>query len=152
MPKPSFILTLLALGVLGRTALTGQDAARVVILPSTDAPIVLNAARVATDSSTVTLTATNNGSKNVKAYTVSVFWFPTVGRHGFATQAQRPSAILSTGASHEAAVPLRNGVTLDSSTTLIIAARSAAFDDGTSWNNDDVSAQVDAKARELGLP
>jgi hypothetical protein len=58
-----------------------------------------------------------------------------------------------TGKAHQTIMSLADrGLTLGPETTLILAVRSATFDAGTSWSNDQLYARVDEKARELKLP
>jgi hypothetical protein len=155
MRKVPYAVVVLMLGVWG-SVLTGgaqEAAARVVVLPSANAPITLDAIRVATNPSSLAFTATHTGQRQVSAYTLSVFWFPPVGqRHGFISQEQQPPASLRNGDAQKAVMPLSDRVPLGADTTLIVAVRSVAFDDGTAWKNDEINAQVDEKARELKLP
>lgn len=149
----AFVLNLGVWGsVLGVSAAL-QATARVVILPSADAPITLDAVRVTTGPSRLAFTATNAGPKKVTAYSVSVFWFPPAGqRHGFMSQEQQPPTSLGSGEVQKAVMPLFDRMTLGPETTLIVAIRSATFDDGTEWKNNDLNGRVDEKARELKLP
>jgi hypothetical protein len=142
----------LALAVSASIGVAGQNAARVIVLPIADAPLSLDAIHV--NSTSLEFTATNTASKKVTAYNVSAFWFPPAGqRHGFTSQEQRPLASLRNGEAHHTIMSLADrGLTLGPETTLILAVRSATFDDGTSWSNDQLNARVDEKARELKLP
>jgi hypothetical protein len=106
----------------------------------------------ARDSSTVNFTATNSGAKAVRSYSVSIFYFPRAGRHGFVTGVQHPSSPLMMGQSHLGNLAISNQVPLSAETTLIMAVKSVTFDDGSSWSNDTLNAQVDQRARELSLP
>jgi hypothetical protein len=161
MRKGCCAVALLTLGLYGsvvavgraRNGVEAQDATRVVILPDVDAPITLDAVRVATDPSSVAFSATNTGLKKVRAYIVSAFWFPPAGqRHGFVSQEQQPPTSLGNGQVQRAVMPLPDRLQLGSETTVIVAVRSATFDDGTEWKDDEVSAQVNERARELKLP
>jgi hypothetical protein len=163
MRKVRYAVAVFALGFSGsvlavasaRNVVAAQDAAaaRVVILPIADGPITLDAARVATNpSNRLAFTATNTGPKKVRDYTVSVFWFPPAGQpHGFVNLENEPSANLGKGDAQAAVMPLSDRLRLGSDTTLIVAVRSATFDDGSEWRADDINARVNEKARELKL-
>jgi hypothetical protein len=163
MRKVRDVVAVLVLGIYGsvlgvvsaRDVVAAQDAgARVVILPIADAPVTLDSGRVATDPSRVAFTTRNTGPKNIRAYIVSVFWFPPAGqRHGFKSQQQEPSAILRRDDAHQAIMSLPEGMQLGSDMTLIVAVRSATFEDGTEWkpSMDEINARVTEKAHELKL-
>jgi hypothetical protein len=162
MRKVRDVVTVLVLGMCGsvlgvvsaRNVVAAPDVgARVVILPMTDAPVTLDAARVATDPSRLAFTTRNTGPKNIRAYIVSVFWFPPAGqRHGFNSQQQEPSASLRRGDAHQAVMSLSEGL-LGSDVTLIVALRGATFEDGTEWKPsvDEINARVTETAHELKL-
>lgn len=147
------VLTLgVCASVLGVSAAL-EATARVVILPSANGPITLDAVRVTTGPSRLAFTATNAGPKKITAYSVSVFWFPPAGqRHGFMSQEQQPSTSFASGDVQKAVMPLFDRMPLGPETTLIVAVRSATFDDGTEWKQSDLNGRVDEKARELKLP
>jgi hypothetical protein len=126
--------------------------ARVITMPSAEVSLTLGAIQVMPDSSTVSFTATNTGSKSVRSYSVSAFWFQPRGRLGFTTQVQRPSTSLGMGQSHQATMSVDNRVSLGSETSLIVVVKTVTFDDGTSWNDDNVIDHVNQRARELNLP
>ena len=156
MRKMSYVVTVLTLGAWGLAqpmSAGQQTGARVVMLPSANAPITLAAAQVATNPSSLSFTATHAGPKKVSAYTVSVYWFPPAGqRHGFMSKEQQPSTSLGNADVQKAVMALSDRVALGSDSTLIVAVTSATFDDGTEWKNDQINTLVDEKARELKLP
>jgi hypothetical protein len=153
MPYAAAVLTLGVWGSVLALSAAFEATARVVILPTANTPITLDAIRVTTGPSRLAFTATNAGPKKVTAYSVSVFWFPPAGqRHGFMSQEQQPSTSLGTGEVQKAVMPLFDRMPLGPETTLIVAVRSATFDDGTEWKHSDLNGRVDEKARELKLP
>ena len=125
-----------------------SQSARIVVLPSPDVPVTLDAARVVADPGGVAFTATNTTPKQVRAYSVTVFVYPPAGqRHGF-VNAEPPPRGLTQGQAEKATMTLASR-TLGPDTTLVLAVKNVVFEDGTEWSAQDLLARVDQKVQSL---
>src|SRR5262245_37129697 len=97
--------------VLATSAIQGQ--ARIVNLAPPESSVTLGNPQLATDTSTLSFTATNSGAKAIRSYSVSVFYFPKARPTGFTNRLQRPDNPIATRQSHEGNIPLGNQVPLD---------------------------------------
>jgi len=126
-----------------------SQSAPIVVLHSPDVPVTIDAARVVADPAGVAFTATNTTPKQVRAYSVTVFVYPPAGqRHGFVNAEQTPPRGLTQGQADKATMTLANR-TLGPDTTLVLAVKNVAFEDGTEWSAPDLPARVDQKVQSL---